>query len=313
MLNDLCVAQQAATLHKARERMALFVLTLVTATRAGAERSLRCLHPIDAMEIAPEYPVARWRNDPQVEREQQSFLRSLLSKSPLLTGADETGIVEQSDRSEFRFQGRDAPGLGAAFLLDALAVSFASESCWDCDRLLVECAYLDEREELNQERVEVRHASRPEHIERHKGWLSGPALPVRDGREIWLHREALFPSLQFCEAVAGQLAPLKAGDPLVRQILKRLGELERYFSTWDGARFLPDAIPMRITPESSSTIERYENERSILCPDGAWRTFSWHGRLTPGAWRLYFEPDPPSRKAFIGYIGRKPPGTLYPT
>jgi hypothetical protein len=313
VLNDLCVARQAANLHEARERMALFVLTLVNATHAGAERSLRCLHPIDATEIAPGYPVARWRNDSQVEKEQRTYLSSLLSKSPLLTGADEAGILERGNRSEFLFDGRVALGLGAAILLDALAVSFASEGCWDCDRLLVACMFLDDQEELEEESIEVFHASRPEHTETHQDWLSGRSMPVRDGWDLWLRREQLFPSLCFCEAVAAQLAPLSGGDPLVRQIWKRLGELDRYFSEWDGTRFAPEAIPMKITPESASTLERYKEERSILCPDGARRTFSWHGRLTPGVWRLYFEPDPPSRKAFIGYIGRKPPGTLYST
>ncbi len=313
VLNDLCVARQASDLHEAREWMTVFVLTLVAAVRAGAERSLRCLHPIDSIEIGPSYPVARWRNDSQVEREQRSYLNSLLSKTPLLTGADKAGVLERSDRSEFLFEGRVAPGLGTAFLLDAMAISFTSEACWESDRLLVDCTFLDDRGVLDEESVEVLHASRPEHVATHQDWLSGRTVPIQDGEDLWLRREQLFPSLVFCEAVADQLAPLSTGDPLFRQIAKRLGELERYFSNWDGTRFVPEAIPMKISPESAPTLERYAEERSILCPDGARRLFSWHGRLTPGVWRLYFEPDPPTRKAFVGYIGRKPPGALYPT
>jgi hypothetical protein len=313
VLNELALARQAENVHEARDRMTLFVLTLIAAIHAGAERALRSLLPIDAVELAPGYSVAQWRNDPHVEREQRSFLRSLSSKAPFLTATDDATIVDRSDRSEFRFEGRIASGLGAAFILDALSVSLASEGCWDRDRLPVTFLYLEDSEELSEESVEVLHACRPEHSRAHRDWLSGRTELVRNGKELWERREQLFPSLCFCEAVADQLAQVGTGDPLLRQIWKRLGELESYFRDWDGARFESETIPMKITLESQSTLGRYAEERTILCPDGIRRTFAWHGRLTPGAWRLYFAPDPASRKAFIGYIGRKPSGALFPT
>jgi hypothetical protein len=70
---------------------------------------------------------------------------------------------------------------------------------------------------------------------------------------------------------------------------------------------------MKISPESDSTLRQYETEHSFVCPDGVRRLFSWHGRLTPGAWRIYFLPAPVTDRIVIGYIGKKLPGVLYPT
>ena len=46
-------------------------------------------------------------------------------------------------------------------------------------------------------------------------------------------------------------------------------------------------------------------ELTIKCPDTKERLFSWHLRMTPGAWRLYFSEELGPGKIIIGYIGIK--------
>jgi hypothetical protein len=100
---------------------------------------------------------------------------------------------------------------------------------------------------------------------------------------------------------------------MLRQVAKRLGELERYFAGWNGGAFDPRALPMKVTTEHEATLQQYAEERTFVCPDGQKRLFHWHARMTPGAWRLYFDPDPESRRAIVGYIGKKPAGARYAT
>ena len=42
-------------------------------------------------------------------------------------------------------------------------------------------------------------------------------------------------------------------------------------------------------------------------------TFTWHGRMTPGAWRIYFDPSITPGMMYIGYIGQKLPTVKYET
>ena len=46
------------------------------------------------------------------------------------------------------------------------------------------------------------------------------------------------------------------------------------------------------------------HNQKINHADGEKRLFSWHIRMTPGAWRLHFHPLKPT-KIIIGYIGVK--------
>src|SRR5262249_55399681 len=110
-----------------------------------------------------------------------------------------------------------------------------------------------------------------------------------------------------------QLAGLAGGDPLLAQIYKRIGIIDQYFRSWTGVGFDPSQIATKVSPDSQISLERFKEDRKVLCPDGQWRVFSWHVRITPRAWGLYFEPDPASRKAWIGYIGRNPPSVSDPT
>ncbi len=312
VLNELSLEQPAESALVARERMSLLIATLVAAVQAGAARALRTTEDFNSTLLAPGYLLAQWRNDPQAGQEERSYFRSIQSKAPYLRPEDGIELVDRADRIELYFGKRKALGLGAAFLLEALAVSLSSEACWESTRLSLRCLFLSDQGNLEEESAEVSHACRTNHVSVHLDWLAGRDLPVRSGRELWERREQLFPSLVFCESVAHQLADAREGHPLFRQIWKRLHELDRSFRGWDGSHFDPSVLPMKITGESPSTLDRYSEDRTFLCPDGEYRLFVLHTRLTPGAWRIYFFPHPETRKNFVGYIGKKPPSTLYP-
>jgi hypothetical protein len=311
VLNELSV-REARNPYVAREQIAKLLDTMVAAIQAGAGRTLRTHAPVDSMLLAPDYSLVRWRNDPAVDLERRRFLRSLLTKSPFLSEEDGPEIIGRTTGSDVLFQGQAAIGLRAALLLDALPVSLQSESCWGRSHLSVTCLTLEGGGEILEESADLPHASQVEHIAEHADWLAGRDLPLGGGRDLWRRRAEFFPSLVFCGDVEAQLDALSHGNPLFRQVHKRLLELDRYFRTCGGV-FDPSQLAMKVTPESDVTLRKYEDEHSFVCPDGIRRLFSWHGRLTPGVWRIFFLPEPEAGRAVVGYIGRKLPNVSYST
>jgi hypothetical protein len=86
--------------------------------------------------------------------------------------------------------------------------------------------------------------------------------------------------------------------------MKKLFELEEYSKRWTSGTFNKDDLASKATPESESRLQKFEKELTFECFDGEKRLFSWHIRMTPGAWRLHFHPLKPT-KIIIGYIGVK--------
>ena len=191
VLNELSLRPLANDVQGARQRMSDLVSTIAAATKLGVGRVLRTHRDFNSEEIAPGYPVAKWRNDHEVD----------------------------------------------------------------------------------------------------------------SGSDLWKRREELFPSLQFCETAGEQIQALPSGNPMLRPIMKRLSEFENFCKNWHEGPFDPQEITGRVTLESQVTLERFGQERTFRCPDGNERIFSWHARLTPGAWRVYFYPLEDKRQLIIGYFG----------
>lgn len=194
-------------------------------------------------------------------------------------------------------------------MFEALAVSLASNEQWNCNRLPITIQKLEE-DELIEDRIEIRHASAEEHVLSHADWISERSRTlIVDGRDLWNRRSELLPNLELCDSMAAPLASLKAGNPMLRPVIGRLFELDSYCKTWQLGAFSPDQFPCRTTTDSETTLQQYALERTFLCPDGEQRVFSWHVRLPPLAWRMYFIPQEPVSETkagamIVGYVGK---------
>lgn len=191
-------------------------------------------------------------------------------------------------------------------LLDSLAISFFSESKWDVSQLELQIEELNDEGNLERHSACICHASQQAHVESHTDWINDwLQRQVEEGAELWERRTELFPHLSFCETVYKQLALLDCGSPSLRQVVKRLFELERYSQNWlQGIPFEADQLPSKATPESPGRRDQLEEQLTFLCADGEERRFNWHLRFTPGAGRIYFYPKQPG-EIIIGYIGEK--------
>lgn len=220
VLNELSFRLPASDYETARQRMTGLLDTIRAAAHYGVKRSLHIVRDLHALELAPGYPVARWLNDGQVDRDSRTFFRTL---------ATHLSYIE--DLPEYLYQETEAKGLGFAFKHDHLALSLESETCWCSSYLEIEIRYLelDEFDQLVSDFAQVRHACTPEHVGEHDAWIkSRTRIPIHNGSDIWNNRNELYPSLQFCESVGGQLQDILPGDIRLKQIMKTLSELESF-------------------------------------------------------------------------------------
>jgi len=282
------------------------VSVMVRSAQLGARRILRVPKDFESHFLCPGYPLAAWRNDPEVRLEERQFFNAVTSKVLYLDGLPH--IEEQLTLNEYKHAGRSAVGLGVASALDSLAVSASSAAPWNAPSIGVERNWI----ELGDDKVlstneMVRHASIQAHVEIHSAWIGTRSqLAASDGADLWRRRAELLPGLAFCACVKEQLDSLGRHDVMLRPVVERLGELDAYARNWQAGPFDRTRLPSKVSPESQGTLEEHEHELTFLCPDGQTRLFSWHARMTPGEWRLHFYPDGETRRLIVGRIGRKP-------
>jgi hypothetical protein len=306
VFNELSAHLPASSTEQARQWMTQFLSLMTTATRQGVNRVLRTNEDFHIASLAPNYSLENWRNDREVSLEERRFLKLLTTKAPFLVDLPE--LQQKALASEFLWQGekdlQTAVGLGYAYLLDAIAVSLPSAPQWQRLEVQLEYRWIETDGNLYSEQVQVKHSCSPEHVTAHQDWIAKRLQTgVRDGVDLWKRRFSLFPSLSFCDSVASSIEGIGSGSPMLRQVIKRLFELEAYCRDWQEGGFEPEKIPCKVSPESQTTLNQYGQERTFLCPDDVERLFSWHMRLTPGAWRLHFFPDTSTHTIIVGYIG----------
>lgn len=301
VLNELSLEPYAADIPEGRKRIADLLDTVRAAASVGFSRVLRTKADIHGALLAPEYPLSRWRNDLGVDRDLRLYFTTVATRSPFL--AELPGVQGDLLIRDFQLDGQDAEGLGVAFILEALAVSFPSAERWAAPEIQIRMNYLDD-ENLVFDDVRVLHASTSQHALGHREWLHAHLLEsVLNGHDLWERRAELFPRLRFCGSVEDQLNGIGGGEPILSQIVKRLSEMNRYCESWNEGGFDANQLPCKTTPESASTLEKYGASRVFRCPDGIDRTFSWHVRLTPAARRIQFIADAVEKTILIGHIG----------
>lgn len=123
-------------------------------------------------------------------------------------------------------------------------------------------------------------------------------------RNLWKKRLKLFPSLILCGEVKNQIR-LIGNSGYFNQILQRLRDFNDAVENWENGNFsyrdINDRYPLRISPESSQTMDNYGNQRICQLPDGGTDFFELH--IKTGDLRFHFLPNNNTKKVYIGYIG----------
>lgn len=304
VLNELSLCTSAPDIITARQWMSQLIQTLRQASSAGVNRVLRTSDEINYLEIAPNYPISKWRNDPEVDREERRFFTTLTAKAPFWNDVAED-YKDEFDLSQVWFEKQEAQGLGFALIIDGLAISLNSKQRWNRSLLRIKITRLDEHGELIDEQIDSIHGSSRDHIKQHTIWIRDRIRStIKDGEELWNRRQELFSNLEFCDSVKKQLENILAGQLELQPVIKTLLILQDYCQNWEGGNFNIEPSILEYSPESTQTLSnsKYRKQREFICPNGETRSFSLHAKLRICNWRIYFYPEKPG-KVIIGYVG----------
>jgi len=310
-LNELSYRVPAEDVRSAKNTMANFVAVLSSLKRAtvrlpNAPR-LRTHENFQAAILAPDYSVAKWRGDTAVDHVQRLLFKTYAAQAPFLHNIPTETTREFPELYEYQFDGTACLGLGFAHLLEGIAVSLATEPCWDASSIEVMAQYLtDDSDETFG--VRIPHASTIPNINENEPFLATRLAdenpPPKTLKEMWEKREQLFPHLAFCDGVEDQLESLEPVQHL-NGVLSSLVGYNEYSRIWseEAEEFNPHAM-LHVTPESPGRLRQYREQLTFVW-DGQSQLFSFHGRFTPRAGRIHMWPDLANRRIVIGYIGMK--------
>ncbi len=121
VFNELSIESPAIDVLEAKQWMEGFIGTVVSATTAGINRILRTHIDMNHTLLAPEYPMAKWRNDNSVDIEARRYFRSLISQYPPLEDLPKIG--NDMLGRDFFFDDKRSYGFGIAYLLESLGIS----------------------------------------------------------------------------------------------------------------------------------------------------------------------------------------------
>jgi hypothetical protein len=236
-------------------------------------------------------------------RDEWRYIQQTRNHAPFATAPD-LNLVDASE--EFRCRGEVAAGLGLAASNRQLAVSLVSTS-WPDPEIELDHVWLEETDSGDVvERVEpafAHHASTTGHVESHREFVIGLALPDPfAGADVWEDRVGLYPHLRFLSRVEDQMRGLPSGSDALRQVAIRLRELDEATAEWDPAGSAFPDWRSHVTPEGE--------QRKQLCVfrdlDGEDRCFDLHARFTPGAGRIHFRLAPIGTPCLvIAHVGKK--------
>ncbi|WP_225096559.1 hypothetical protein [Streptomyces sp. CoH27] len=299
-LNELSCTSEAGP-RQVDAAMAVFVSTL---KHLGGWRKVALVieSPLQPAELARGHEYQKWANATSLNKDRHRYILRLRDRNTLRGVLDAAG--HDAAEIEHFHDGRRAVGLGAAHLMDSMAISLPLTQKWASSWLDVDINRLGE-DDIETDRDRVRHCSCPEEADEHEAWARSTGLHSLTGPSDILDSWAeFFPSLERLPRFDRDLLHL---DPKwFRPVRGLLADLQSTAAGhWDFARSPePDWQNPHITPESQS--------RRHLCTfpdpdlDGQDVCFSWHGRMTPGKGRLYFRLVP-ERKVFrLAYVGTKP-------
>jgi len=165
VFNEVSASDQAVCAADALGWLRRLMDVMKRARRLHVHR-LRTRHDFRSLEL-----VAGTRFDQLVSslgKDQRELLYRVL-QSPYLDDAYEESFLSYSLISAGGQVRTDAEGLLCAHVLDALAISFDNQECWNADEVELRLRHDRTQAEIA---ATIRHASRPDHLSSHVCWAS---------------------------------------------------------------------------------------------------------------------------------------------
>lgn len=305
IFNDLSSDPIAENKNVGMERMSTFIFVLIHAFKNGINGCLRTDTDFFLTRLSNDYTINDWVVDPVIDRDEKNFFLAISTKSPYLCDVREC-ITSAEQTMEMFVEKLTSLSLVTSHLLDNPLISF-NQPQWRDPIIVGELHILDE----NTTEIEITPAiqlvnfSRLEHVEIHQDWVRKRLLKDLDSmKDLWRNKSELFSNLDFCPSVESQLVQINRNDPRFIQVLNKLFQLEDYCSEWDNGAFDKDAFP-KCNPVSRETLKSYGTNYTFKNSESVSVTANWHLYFTPGAGRIYFDPDTTTRRCTICHVGDK--------
>jgi len=264
-----------------------------------------------AHEFAPGYSFFNVIGDDRLDADLRTLLKSVVGIVPYVDELLKQYEAENRTALEMKIEDDVCLGLGLASeaIFNTVSLSYLPNN-WDSPIYVITVNNISEGDGGNltveHDDSNARNVATVEHAEQHSHFISEQiASTIESGRELWLRRSELFPNLDFCEQVKGQLAGYHYNTLGFQQIILRLLDLQQVALRFGGKPIKPEDFPTRVSPESDTRLRLFENELTVLCPDGHYRLFSWHSRFTPGAGRIHFIPFEDRKIILVGSVANQ--------
>lgn len=131
-------------------------------------------------------------------------------------------------------------------------------------------------------------------------------LRILSNETFWDNKDEEFPNLIFCESVEEEIKGLTNPSHFKRvvEIFKEINNFlsREKISSCDKIRH---NLPIRMSPESEATMNKYSKERTFMTPDG-YKTFNFHIKIGDSL-RIYIIEQKGTNKLYVGYIGKHLP------
>ena len=226
VLNELSISQ-VRNIPDARMMLEHFVKCCITTKKDLGLETLRIHESVGNLYnymLTENYPVSKWRHDDEVNFDILEKFRQIIATPPLIKEV-ELKELDTFNTTYFYHDKKEAKGLGAAYLLKTIAVSFLSEQVWNNTNVSLIHEHFEESENIVKSDISVPHAATSDHVLSHKEYFEELKNSLLSKcADIWKKREELFPNLIFCGKTEKQL---KTGlsSRYVHQIFDRLSAL----------------------------------------------------------------------------------------
>ena len=314
ILNELSARFPVESTELGKQLMDYFLETCFEVKKIIHNDSILLDQDYNSFELAPEYRIEQWRNDPTVDMENKRKFRVLLNKSIIYNSEEFEQESEFYFRMEFQHKEHASKGCLLVYEMDGVAVSFLSSEYWKIAEIEGKYTELEDDGELKQSQVKIPNVSYNENVnlfkeyyeQKKKDWRY---TEIKSGQDILRHAKKAFPNLIFCEnAIRGCIKNVGVSE--AGQVYKRLLELQHAIEEMKN-KFDKNMLT-KATPESEATLKQFKAEHTFQLPDGKGQIFSWHIRYTGGyAGRIFFHPVPEEKIIYIGHVGHKLPTVKY--
>jgi hypothetical protein len=310
VFNELSLEPICDSVYAARERMERFVQVIRAAASFGASKTVRTPRGFRSYPLAPDYVIENWVRDREnVAKGLRDYLLTIATKGPFCE--EIWHALSKPEDCECTFNKEAILGLGIAYFNDRPAVGFDGSVYFKDDPVRIDIAYVDD-DSVCCEQVEVCCMTSLRHVAARESWLKEKCeleRQAKDGADLWLRREMIYPNLRFSDSCRGFIEPLSGNDPRLKHIARHLNVLNSCASTWESGAFDPVGIEWSNESEMTMKSGKLRDERVFKFPDGESRCCEPHSKLRGLNLRVHFlgETSENDRSVYVGYIGKHLP------